>query len=213
MAVIFKDTFQGSGDLASRVPDVGSAWDQYASGVIYDGHLSSYNDSSFNTFAGEVPLPTREYAAITVRLLYVVTGLSDATIYVSFSGSLERDVMVAGFTAGIGRLSSYVSSVNPSALNRPGQNELIQSMDFDNNISRLYHNGVLLQEDQIPEDSAEQRWRPSGGAIGFSLGGSTDRFDGTQLEIAVSEIEITDTPYAPQASQFWTNMVRTAEAP
>lgn len=213
MASLILDHFNGEGDLAGRTPDIGPTWNPFWSdGEVIGGYVTDYGGSSYNLWNGQIDIPAGTRNQMSFRVAFEVLASTRATLYLEFGASLYDNIFYAAFDGSTLSVVWYLGTVSSSELVWPGPNEIIVAMDFVKSIARLYINGVVVAEGNIPEGEEGSRI-PSSGPQELNIGGSTNVFDGTPYNINVLDFEVTDTFYAPPAGVFWKNLVLCSEIP
>lgn len=213
MASLILDHFNGEGDLAGRTPDIGPTWNPFwSNGEVIGGYATAYGGSSFNYWAGQIDIPAGTRNQMSFRVAFEVLASTRATLYLAFGANIYRTIFNAEFDGSTLGVVWYLGAVSSSDLVWPGPNEIIVAMDFVKSIARLYINGVVVAEGNIPEGE-EGSLIPSSGPQEINIGGATNVFDGTPYNINVLDFEVTDTFYAPPAGVFWKNLVLCSEIP
>lgn len=219
MAVLFEDTFNGAGSLSGRSPDFGPAWNGGARGVVSGGVLNSVWQAGFgdgtHAIYGSFNLKLNA-DVLSFHLSYYIDGARNAWAGFAFEFNPELDIASVNYEGGTTALRAFGQGAyaDVAALSRPGSNELVQTINYLTGQSTLYVNGVIAYSGPYDTYGEGGSWKPnpsSNTRINLAGGGSIG--DGLPMQLQITGFRITDEVYAPDVGEFWTNMIRTAEAP
>jgi hypothetical protein len=179
------------------------------------GVLVSTTYSFSGTFTFEAP---NEYDALTFRLVYSVANLTDTSLTLSFDFNPEgSELFTLQFRPGEPVLTTPLGEVDEALVDRPGEHELLLTMNYVSRRMAIYVDRAKVQEGVIPDPGGEA-------SNGYDINPTYDTrlllssYGGfgtsTQNATTALELEITDSEYDPPTDNgFWTNLIRAAETP
>lgn len=216
MTTLFHDTFSTSSALQGRVPDVGPAWSVDSRGSSTGAGLVGTLSGTTYRFDGEFTLPApNDYTAMTIRARYSISNTTQLDLLPAFRFNPVRSIFELSYRTGADPLVGYTGLAEPSALVRPGTNEIIQTMNFVTMQAATYVNGELALFGPLPPYTGEEEPYVPNPALDIRLGVASYGPFGTSTPLALTllELEVTDTEYAPEVGDFWTNLIRAGETP
>lgn len=210
MTTFLLDKFALDGELDGSFPEIGrasTAWEGV--GIKSGGYLEAENNTSYNSIGGEIRLPSAgfAYTHLTVRTKWLFSTESPVWAYAEFTDGWFRRVIEYRTDSGSPTCLGILGPIDVAAVNPDGVNDVVLSISLEDGAALTYINGVLVQAGSLSKGG------PSGSTLYFSVGASTERFDGTPLRSKLDEIEITDVPYVPLVDPFWTGAIGALEIP
>lgn len=220
---IFLDTFDGSGSLSGRTPNIGPDWVSgfaQSAGVVSAGRVGARNDQARNQVHGELALPAQEYSYISFRVRYEVLS-SGSTYGEVFLGSdapnpSRNRFIYAGYPYTDFYVNNYAGDAwgegFESELFYPGTNEIVQVMDFAHEVYQFWINGALVLESPADDlgDPNLMAWKDGHEPLNVFMQLSTGKFDSRPLNFYVSEFEI-KAEGPTERSAFWADIVKAVE--
>jgi len=212
MTTLFLDEFNGSGNLANRVPNIGTPWPADATGVISSGALRPVDLGGFASFSGSVVIPSRptNYAALSIYFDYEVLSSSEFFFELLGVQNLFGPIFtISNFPPPLKLLTFETPLLVPTFV-PVGVHRCVISFDYTTGNFTVYEDDQIAFDGVTPGLGVEEKYRPTPGqSVFMDVAGGASAADVNRVRLL--RIEVTDTLHTPIVPPFWTNRVQSQE--